>query len=238
MKKTQNVIFWITLLIGYIIFALLMKRAYHEVDKQIIKQQTQNFPLMIIDAGHGGEDSGTISAKGVYEKDINLKVAKILKDLMLSSGFEVIMTRETDTSIYDKTALTLRQRKVSDLNNRLKIANSNKNAILVSIHQNSIAQKTCKGSQVFYSTSDKFSQILAENVKKTFNLIDPKNKRQVRPANNDIFLLKNVKTPAILVECGFLSNPEEAEKLTNFNYQKQVAFAIFLGYIEYSKIFN
>ncbi|MDR1466830.1 MAG: N-acetylmuramoyl-L-alanine amidase [Oscillospiraceae bacterium] len=236
-KEKYNIIFYSILIFGYVAFAILMTRAYKKVDKQVVSQISPIFPSVILDAGHGGGDSGAVSPEGVFEKDINLSISKILKDMFLSSGFTVIMTREDDVSIHDKNLKTFRQKKISDLNNRLKFTKINQqNSILVSIHQNKFSQKTSNGAQIFYSNNDNRSQDLAMCIKQTINtMIQPNNKRNIKGDNN-IFLLKNSKIPSVIVECGFLSNPEEANKLTDINYQKQIAFCIYCAFIEYSKM--
>ncbi|MDR0404930.1 MAG: N-acetylmuramoyl-L-alanine amidase [Oscillospiraceae bacterium] len=234
-KKNYNILFYSILFLGYTIFAILMTKAYREVDKQASTQVSPRFPSVIIDPGHGGEDGGAVSSKGVLEKDINLKISKILRDMLESSGFSVVMTRDTDTSIYDANLKGLREKKISDLNNRLRFTESDPNSILISIHQNKFPKENSKGAQVFYSDNNNESEALALHIKQTISMLQPNNKRQVKNAGSDIFLLREAKVPAVIVECGFLSNHEEASRLASSEYQKQIAFCIYCAYVEYSK---
>ena len=162
--------------------------------------------IVVIDAGHGGEDSGAV-ANSVLEKDINLEIALKLRDMLKASGIEVKMIRESDVSIYDTASGTIRERKVSDLKNRVKIVNNNKKNILVSIHQNKFEQSKYSGAQMFYSANNDKSQILAENIRKSITgLIQPENKRELKKGGSDIYLLNKATVPAVIVECGFISN--------------------------------
>ena len=187
-------------------------------------------PTVVVDPGHGGVDGGASCADGTPEKGINLAIALRLRDFLRSAGYEVIMTRETDISIHDASATTIRKKKNSDLHNRLKLAESHPDAIFVSIHQNQFEQEKYFGCQLFYSKNNAQSQTLAGAIdwavkKQT----QPDNKRELKPADSNLFLLWNARIPAVLVECGFLSNPREAEMLKDEEYQKQMAFAIFCG---------
>lgn len=189
--------------------------------------------MLVIDAGHGGEDSGAV-ANSVLEKDINLEIALKLRDMLKASGIEVKMIRESDVSIYDTASGTIRERKVSDLKNRVKIVNNNKKNILVSIHQNKFEQSKYSGAQMFYSANNDKSQILAENIRKSITgLIQPENKRELKKGGSDIYLLNKATVPAVIVECGFISNEEEAKNLSNEEYQSKMAFAICCGILEY-----
>lgn len=192
---------------------------------------------VILDAGHGGEDGGAVGIDGIVEKDINLSITLKLKDLLETSGYNVILTRDRDISIYDEDAESLRSKKRSDLRNRAKIIDDNSNdekTIFVSIHQNKFPNPKYFGTQIFYSKNDLKSEELANSVKNSVvNLIQPENKRAIKPADKKIFLLHNAKIPAIVVECGFLSNNEEAKKLGDEEYQGQMAFSIYCGLLEF-----
>lgn len=196
-----------------------------------------NAKTIILDAGHGGEDGGAVGVDGIVEKDINLSIALKLKDLLEVGGYNVVMTRDTDTSIYDDDAESLREKKRSDLKNRLEIIGdhtNNKNAVFVSIHQNKFPNPKYFGTQIFYSKNDPKSEELANSVKNSVvGLIQPENKRAIKPANQKIFLLNNAQIPAIVVECGFLSNEEEAKKLGSEDYQNKMAFSIYCGVLEF-----
>lgn len=191
--------------------------------------------VVIIDAGHGGEDGGAVSRSGIVEKNINLSIAQSLKSLLEEADYKVIMTRDEDISIHDEGESSTRAKKRSDLNNRLKIINENPTAIFVSIHQNSIVNYIdSKGAQIFYSGNNEQSEILAQCIQDSFkSSLQPDNKREIKKAGNNLFILYNANNPAVMAECGFLSNAQEAEKLNDPEYQKQAAKAIFDGIEQY-----
>ncbi|WP_322173719.1 N-acetylmuramoyl-L-alanine amidase [Acutalibacter caecimuris] len=189
---------------------------------------------IVIDAGHGGEDGGTVAVNGALEKDINLAIALELKKNLEMNHFEVKMVRETDTAVGDQSLPTIAERKRSDTRNRLKIVEETGDCLLISIHQNHFSESKYSGAQMFYSGNHAKSEILAEAIRKNIiNSLQPENKRENKQADSNIFLLHNCQVPAVLVECGFLSNPEEAEKLCSDTYQKDMAAAIYNGVIDY-----
>ena len=191
-------------------------------------------PIIVIDAGHGGEDGGATSETGLLEKDVNLHIALILQKLFLQSGFEVTMTRTEDKAIYNNDAISLREKKVSDIHNRSEIINQSADNILISIHQNKFEQRKYSGTQIFYSDNNSFSRQLAENIRLSVTgLLQNNNTRQTKASTDDIYILKKANVPAVLVECGFLSNPQEEELLKIEMYRNQLAFAIFSGFIEF-----
>jgi len=189
---------------------------------------------VIIDPGHGGVDSGATGIGGVEESTINLGVSQKLRDMLTAFGYEVIMTREKDESIHDESAKTIRNKKKTDLHNRLRIANDNPDAVYISIHQNTFSQSQYHGMQVFYSTNNPGSSALAQMIQSnTTQIIQPDNKRKIKPAGKNIFIIYNAKQEAVLVECGFLSNPDDARNLQTQEYQQELAFAICCGIVEY-----
>lgn len=189
---------------------------------------------IIIDAGHGGEDGGTSSADGTLEKDINLSIAKILESMLNSAGYKTVMTRSSDIQLGDTSLSTIRQRKISDIRERLRITEVNDTSIFVSIHQNHYSSPLYSGTQVFYSTNSVYSKNLADSIQKRIvENIQPNNKRTIKPVGTNIYLLYNCKLPAVMVECGFMSNTEESEKLKQNDYQKQIAFSIMCGIQKY-----
>lgn len=211
----------------------LMVNAYNIVDKQIITNINKNNYTIILDAGHGGEDGGA-SCNGVVEKDINLAITKKLYNILIASGVDVKLTRDADISIHDKDKNTIRSRKVSDIHNRLKIANSSDKNILISIHQNKFEDSKYSGAQIFYSTKNEKSKEIASKMQNAIvSAIQPENKREIKPAGKNIYLLYNSNVPALIIECGFLSNPEEAKKLSDDEYQKKFALAIYCGLMDY-----
>lgn len=185
---------------------------------------------IVVDSGHGGIDPGKVGINGAYEKDINLAIALFLKEELQEAGCEVIMTRETDTGLYNETDSS---KKIADLKRRVELMNNEKPDAIVSIHQNSFTQESSKGAQVFYQTTSaegkKFAEIMQ---KQMIEDLDTGNNRVAKP-NSDYYLLKNSEGTAIIVECGFLSNTQEAQLLVSEKYQKKVAKSIAKGTISY-----
>lgn len=189
---------------------------------------------VIIDAGHGGVDGGAVAFDNTLEKDINLEIALILNHMLKMSGAETIMIRDTDVSIHSPSAKTIRAKKTSDLHNRLKIMQDNPDYIFVSIHQNTFSDSFYKGAQVFYSPSSSESVDLAKCLQNSFSLyLQKDNERTIKKCTSDVFLIYNSKTTSVLCECGFMSNAEELKNLKNKEYQKQIAFCIFSGILDY-----
>ena len=164
-------------------------------------------PIVIIDAGHGGMDGGAMGVDGQIEKEINLSIALKLDTMLRAYGFETILTRNSDVSIHSADAKTVRQQKSSDLKNRLKLLEDTSSGILISIHQNKYSQSSACGTQVFYGRNCPESKELAEMLQKTITgYLQPENKREIKQATKDIYLLYQATKPAVMVECGFLSN--------------------------------
>ncbi|NLU23524.1 MAG: N-acetylmuramoyl-L-alanine amidase [Clostridiales bacterium] len=193
------------------------------------------YPVVIIDAGHGGEDGGAVSDNGVAESHINLAVAQKLQETLSFLGCRTVMTRTEDKGTYSDDAASMRQKKVSDLKNRVKLVNDIENDCLISVHQNSLpGYPTVRGAQVFYNTEEGSSD-MAEQVQSQLNLtINAGNEKQTKKIPATIYLMKNVTCPAILVECGFLSNPEETQRLQDEAYQLKLAMSIAAGYHNHS----
>ena len=182
--------------------------------------------IIVIDAGHGGIDGGAVAPDGTPEKDINLEIAKVLSALMRVSGYKVIMTREADVMLGQE--LSSGSAKMRDLKKRLEIASSYPEALTVSIHCNKFPQESCHGLQVYYSDSEAAASA-ANAVQGAFSLIDPQNRRATKKADGSIYLLNRAVSPSILVECGFLSNQEELQKLKTEEYRKKLALVIMAG---------
>lgn len=189
----------------------------------------QNRPVerahtIVIDAGHGGIDGGAISCSGVPESQLNLEIALRLDAVMQLLGFDTQMIRSTDTSVYTEGS-TIAAQKVSDLKQRVKIANETQNAILVSIHQNTYPDGRYSGAQVFYG-GDEDSAILAENLQSNFNqTLCLGSNRECKKAQG-VYLMQNITCTGVLVECGFLTNPQEEEKLRSDEYQRKLCCVI------------
>jgi len=193
----------------------------------------QHMHTIIIDAGHGGEDGGA-EVDGVTEKDVNLSISRKLSDILRLCGYTVTEVRTSDVSVYDTEAETLREKKVSDLNNRVKLFNSSDDNIVVSIHQNKFDSSRYSGSQIFYSQNNDNSKDLGDRIRTAIiMLLQNDNTRQLKPAGKDIYVLDNASVPAVIVECGFLSNDAERTKLIDNDYQQKMAFAIAMGVIDY-----
>ena len=180
----------------------------------------------VLDAGHGGEDGGALSAAGDRESDINLSVVLRLDQLMGFCGKRTLLVRSEDVSIHDPSAGTLREKKVSDLHNRVALVEKTDGALLLSIHQNSYSDSRYSGAQVFYGTAPG-TQNWGESAQEILrSVIDPENRRAAKPVPNTVYLMNHITRPGILVECGFLSNREEAARLLTEAYQKQLALAL------------
>ena len=190
----------------------------------------ENKSVVIIDPGHGEFDGGTQSMDGVIEKDVNLQIALKLRAALDFMGYSTVMTRETDRAVSDESASTIRQKKSTDLNNRLKITEKYPDGLFLSIHQNYFSQSRYNGTQVFYSKNNPESKRLAEILQKCITQkLQPENKRQIKPSGSEIFLLHKAQLPAVMVECGFLSNADDTRKLTDNEYQKKLVLSICEG---------
>ena len=217
------------ILITILFFSFLPKEslmlAYADPDSELI---------VILDAGHGGEDSGTVGVSGVLEKDLNLVITEKLGEYLANAGFAVVFTRREDKLLYKEEENIKGYKKIYDLKNRAEIANSYSDAIFVSIHMNWYSQSECVGTEIYHA-DDTESIALGSSVRSAIiERIQPSNKRNLK-VGKGIYLLENSSNPAILIECGFLSNPEECEKLSQKEYQKELCFSIVCGIIEYEK---
>ena len=220
-------ILYVLSLIALVISFALITRQGEAVQTSAEASYTHETPILIIDPGHGGEDGGAVSADGTIESHINLAISLTTSDLARLLGWDVYMTRQDDISIHDSSAQTLREKKVSDLNNRAKLCNSIENGILISIHQNSIpSAKSVRGAQVFYNQISE-SVELAQTAQEIFNeTINLDHKKSAKSIGDSSYLMKSVQIPAILVECGFLSNDSETQLLKSAEYQLKIALCI------------
>ena len=186
--------------------------------------------VIVIDVGHGGSDPGKVSTDGIEEKNVNLEIARYLQDYLIASDYTVYLTRDTDCGLYDDN---VSNKKRSDLNNRIQFFNEKNADLVISIHQNSYPDASQHGAQTFYFKGREDSRILAENIQDSLLSIDTSNTRKAK-ANDSYYILKNTSVPAVIIECGFLSNPEETARLTDPNYQKDLAYAISVGVCRFS----
>ena len=220
---------YLYILCFFLLCAAGLRSAAEAVDSDLTVSAGQT---IIIDAGHGGIDSGTTSCTGVAEKEINLQIARRLDKLLKLMGYDTVMVRTTGESIATEGE-TIRQQKQSDLRNRVNIANSHPEGILVSIHQNHYSDSRYWGPQIFYR-EDQSSRELAQKLQTALNqAVNPGNNRTAKQAEN-VYLMKNIQCVGLLVECGFLSNPEEEARLRNSDYQKMlcsVISSVLAGYL-------
>lgn len=188
--------------------------------------------MVVIDPGHGGEDGGAVSPDGVAESHINLAVSQRLNDLLRFMGQRTAMTRTEDVTISDPGLGTIRERKVSDIHNRVKLTNETENAVLISVHQNSLPSSVVThGAQVFWNRQEG-AEVLANVVQDTLNTtINAGNEKHPKKIPATIYLMNHVTVPAILVECGFLSNAEETRLLQEPSYQRRLAVTVAAGYL-------
>ncbi|MBO5439721.1 MAG: N-acetylmuramoyl-L-alanine amidase [Clostridia bacterium] len=195
-----------------------------------------NEVVFIIDAGHGGEDAGAIADDGTLEKDLNLEIASLISGLLELNGNDVKMTRETDTLLYDyydDLEDYTGQKKVYDLKNRLKIAEEYESPIYVGIHMNKFSQAKYSGLQVYYSKNNDQSVDIATKIKDNTKLyLQKDNKRAIKKADSSIYILNKASMPAVLIECGFLSNENELNNLKNEDYRAKLALTIFSSIID------
>lgn len=205
--------------------------ARQAASNRVLTEKTEKEkPCVVIDAGHGGADPGKVGVDGSLEKDINLKIAKKLALFLTAADVEVVLTRETDAGLYDEN---VSNKKVQDMKNRVSLIEEKKPVLTVSIHQNSYHEEYVHGAQVFYYAGSEESREIAERMQQVLaEQIDPDNARQAK-ANDSYYLLKKTSTPIVIVECGFLSNYEEAQKLSSEVYQEKTAWAIHLAILNY-----
>ena len=217
---------------GLLLFVFLMIRSTKNITLETKALPSKPLPQILIDPGHGGEDGGAVSG-GVLEKEINLDISNDTADLFMFFGFDVSLTRNTDNALTSEGE-DVKKRKYNDMKMRLDMYNSSENNIIISIHQNKFSSASSKGTQVFYSPNHEQSGQLARciqfSVKK---LLQPENERECKAAGSEIFLLKNTQNPAVLVECGFISNKSERDKLLDTEYQKEMALSIVTGFIDF-----
>ena len=221
----------ILLSIVVIVFSLLFCNIQNASSNNIILDK---LPIIIIDAGHGGEDGGAVADDGTLEKDINLKISLKLNDVLSIMGYKTYLIRTTDTAIHT-SGDTIRQRKVSDIKNRFNIMNKYDYCLYISIHQNKFSDTRVHGAQTFYSPNNDESKNLAEFVQKSISSqLQKDNKRVIKKSGTDIFLLYNATRPTIMVECGFISNNNELKNLKDGSFQNKMAISIAFGIINYN----
>lgn len=211
----------------FVLLMIIVSGLYFTIQKQntVETMLPVNAKVVILDAGHGGWDPGKTGTQGDNEKNINLQIAQKLKQYLEQGGAVVYMTRNSDEA--------LGQKKGEDMKERKRIANESEGDIFVSIHQNAFPKGSAKGAQVFYHKQSQEGKKLAEEIQKSLKkYVDDKNTREIKE-NTNYYILKKTELPSALVECGFLSNLEEEKKLNTEEYQQKVAWAIYVGIMNY-----
>lgn len=219
MRKKVELVILILLLAGLV---TVSKNLEKYVSSEKVKKGEVT---VVIDAGHGEEDPGKIGINDALEKDVNLQIAKKIKKLLEKKDIKVVMTREDDTSLAKNGG---ESKKVQDMKARVELINKTKPDLAVSIHQNSYHEESIHGAQVFYFTHSTDGERAAGIMQKALLAVDPENHRQEK-ADDGYYLLRRTEVPTIIVECGFLSNREEAEKLVDKEYQEKIAEAVVQG---------
>lgn len=211
-------------MIGVIILlALALGRLNSLMEPAMNRVVAQRPGPLILDAGHGGEDGGAVSITGVPESQINLAIVLDMRDILGLYGVDPVVLREEDISLHDGDASTLREKKASDLKNRVAIVEGVEGGTLISIHQNTYTSSRYRGAQTFYAPTEG-SQPLAEHIQTAVRTgLQPDNERAVKQIPDTVYLMNHISCPAILVECGFLTNPEEEALLRDEDYQRQMA---------------
>lgn len=190
---------------------------------------------IILDAGHGFPDGGATGNDGSIESSLNLKICLKLQNLLEASNCSIILTRSDENGIYDVSSKNIRDKKISDMKNRVKLTEDFQADAFISIHMNKLNISKYYGWQTFYKSDNKSSQDLASNIQNNLNkYIDKENSRKIKPIS-DIYLAKHIKIPFVLVECGFLSNYEENKLLQTDEYQNSIAWSIYSGIMDYFK---
>ena len=211
----------------------VVTRVYGE---DLILQSADAVPyekIIIIDAGHGGEDPGAVGVDGSLEKDMNLEIALQIGKMLEAEDFIVVYTRTDDRLLYTEEENIKGIRKISDLKNRCKVAERYPESMFISIHMNSFGSEKYSGLQVYYSENNEQSRVLADSIQNNVREDLQTNNNRVIKAGKDMYILENIQNNAVLIECGFLTNKEECKKLSEKEYQKQLSFSIVCGIIEY-----
>lgn len=225
----------ITALIFFLIFGVVFAALYGIERGCSVETLAQPLSgrIILLDPGHGGIDAGA-TANGVVEKDVNLKIAALLQKYIEESGGVAVLTRNSDTNTADPNRASGVSQKMSDLKERKKDIEDFKADLFLSIHMNKFSQSKYKGAQVFYTQNSEESKVLGETLQQAIkDTVEDANTRKAKPSGSAIFVLKNNTVPSALVECGFLSNPEEAALLGSEEYQKRIAWGIYIGILRF-----
>lgn len=231
----KQILFYVGIIATFIL--MYSVTAYNVNDAKNKTVETVALPVsnkvIVIDAGHGVPDEGAESSNGTTEAESNLKIALKVQNLLEQSGATVILTRSDENAIYDIDSKTLKQKKISDIHNRVKIGNESSADIFVSIHLNKIPQEQYWGWQTFYKEGSIEGQKLATSIQNNLNQTIQKENNRVPMKIENIYIIKHVEIPTTIVECGFLSNPEEEQLLLTDEYQNKLAWGIYTGIMDY-----
>lgn len=222
-KRKIELCMVLLLLAGAILGSWKLSQLAAGVTNEKVKKSSKDEIVIVVDPGHGGEDPGKVGVNDVLEKDLNLQIAMKVRELLEEVGITVVMTREDDK---------VPDRKKEDLEERVELINKTEPTLALCVHQNSYTSPDIFGAQVFYHTKTEEAIDVASSVQESLRALDPTNKREIKE-NDTYYMLKFSEVPTIIVECGFLTNPTEAQKLTTEEYQEQVAFAICEGIIKW-----
>lgn len=234
----KKILFTLGIIIMFIfVYAITAYNVSNNSKKEIKTIETVALPVdnkvIVIDAGHGVPDEGAESSNGTTEAESNLKIALKVQNLLEQSGATVILTRSDENAIYDIDSNTLKQKKISDIHNRVKIGNESSADIFVSIHLNKIPQQQYWGWQTFYKQESEEGQKLATCIQNSLNDTIQKENKRVPMKIDNIYIIKHIEIPTTIVECGFLSNPEEEQLLLTDEYQNKLAWGIYTGIMDY-----
>ncbi len=219
-----------TLLLFILVYNLSYRAAALTFEAAASGTAVPQRPVVVIDSGHGGNDPGKVGINGALEKDINLQIARRLKQYLEASDIQVVMTRDSDTGLYSEHDTN---KKMADMQERCRLINEAAPALVVSIHQNSYHEESICGGQVFYYKDSANGKRLAELLQKRFDFVLGADNRRLAKANDTYYLLLHVKQPIVIVECGFLSNWQESAMLTSEDYQDRLAWTLHMGIMEY-----
>ena len=218
----------IAFLLGIAMVASFCSAGIRKISPAFLPIPESNTPTLILDPGHGGVDGGASTPAGDKESDINLAIALKAESLFAFFGIDPVLTRSQDVSIHDNTCTTIREKKVSDLKNRVALVNSTQNAMLISVHQNTFTDSRYHGAQVFHAHDERSIQWGTYTQELLRSMLDPDNGRDPAPIPDHVYLFKHINCPAIRIECGFLSNGEDATLLLTDSYQRKIA-AVLVG---------
>jgi len=230
----KRIVFITSILVSSIFYSSLLKQSNNYFSP--VSSTPVSNHIIILDAGHGKPDGGAVSNDGnTIESELNLEIVLKLQKLLESSDCTVILTRSDESGIYNTDCNSIRSQKISDMKNRVSIANNSNADLFLSIHMNKLEQTQYSGWQTFYKNDDIISKSIAQNIQSSLNLfMKRENKREIKSISG-IYLTKHVKIPMILVECGFLSNIEETSLLKDETYQNELAWSIYIGLMDYLK---